>query len=342
MPRSNQLSYLGKGGGIIDPVPAIEKAPRTFWRGRLGNMAPIPHVQPPLWPQGMSTTRLAAHFHALPVGCRVALIGLADDEGVRLNNGRPGAKNGPKAIREALAAYGVAEPEGWQWPRVFDAGDVVPGKDIHETHQRVTQATAAILEHNLFPIALGGGHDLTFPFVRAVIEHEKKIAEGKGAPLAGVYFDAHLDVRDTVGSGMPFRSLVDQCGVKELHVFGLDHYANTHAHVEWFKSHGGRIHNHKAQQQQGGPMHMPSLGNCFVSFDMDVLDSSCAPGVSAMNPCGWNVAQAEAWVHGAGRSERVRCFDLMELNPAVDETGRTARVAAHLLLTFLRGFSERH
>jgi formimidoylglutamase len=304
---------------------------------------PIPHTQPPTWPQGMPTTRLAAHFHAVPVGCRVAILGLPDDEGVRLNNGRPGAKGGPRALREALAAYGVAEPDGFAWPGVFDAGDVVPGKDIHETHQRVTEATTSLLEHNLFPIAIGGGHDLTFPFVRAVIEREKKgQPEGKAPPLAGVYFDAHLDVRETVGSGMPFRALVEQCGVRELHVFGLNPFANAKEHVEWFKAHGGRIHSHRAHQQQAGPMHMPALGNCFVSFDLDVIDAAHAPGVSAMNPCGWSVSQAETWVYGAGRSERVRCFDMMELNPGADESGRTARVAAHLLLTFLRGFTERH
>jgi formiminoglutamase len=305
-------------------------------------MPPIPHTQPPIWPQGMPTTRLAAHFHSVPAGCRIGLLGLPDDEGVRLNNGREGAKGGPRALREALAGYGVADPDGLAWPSVFDAGDVVPGKDLQETHQRVTEAAAALLEHKLFPIAIGGGHDLTFPFVRAVIEREKKASEGKGPPLAGVYFDAHLDVRDTPGSGMPFRALVEQCGVKELHVFGVNQFANTREHMEWFRAHGGRVHGHKAQQQQGGPMHMPVLGNCFVSFDMDVLDSAHAPGVSAMNPCGWSTHQAETWVYGAGRSERVRCFDIMELNPAVDESGRTARVAAHLLLTFLRGFAERH
>jgi formiminoglutamase len=200
-----------------------------------------------------------------------------------------------------------------------------------------------MLERKLFPIAIGGGHDLTFPSVRAVIEHEKRHqVDGKAPPLGGVYFDAHLDVRDTVGSGMPFRSLVEHCGVKELHVFGLNPFANTREHTEWFKSHGGRIHHHRTAQQQSGPIHLPTLGNCFVSFDMDVLDSAHAPGVSAMNPCGWSVSQAETWVYGAGRSERVRCFDIMELNPAVDDSGRTARVAAHLLLTFLRGFAERH
>jgi formimidoylglutamase len=286
------------------------------------------------------------------VGCRVALLGIPDDEGVRLNNGRPGAKDGPRALREALASYGVAAPDGFQWPRIFDAGDVVPGKDIHETHARVTEATAAILQHGLFPIAIGGGHDLTFPFVRAVASGFRPMqhaggAAAKSATLAGIYFDAHLDVRDTVGSGMPFRSLVEHCGVRELHVFGLNTFANTHEHTEWFKTHGGHVH--APSPPGGGPgrggsviTNLPTLNPCFVSFDMDALDASIAPGVSAINPSGWTVAQAEPWLFAAGRSDKVRCFDIMELNPAHDEGGRTARVAAHLLLTFLRGFSERH
>jgi formimidoylglutamase len=314
----------------------------------------IPHTQPAAWPSNIPTSRLAAHFHASPVGCRVALLGLPDDEGVRLNNGRPGAKGGPKALREALAAYGVAAPDAFQWPRIFDAGDVIPGDDIHETHNRVTQATATILEHGLFPIAIGGGHDLTFPFVRAVASGSRPMqATGGAAPsvpsparkpsLAGIYFDAHLDVRNTVGSGMPFRSLVDHCGVRELHVFGLNHFANTHEHMEWFKTNGGHVHSAKAAATAAGlPLQLPTQHPCFVSFDMDVLDASVAPGVSAINPSGWTVAQAEPWLLAAGRSDKVRCFDIMELNPAHDEGGRTARVAAHLLLTFLRGFSERH
>jgi arginase family enzyme len=43
----------------------------------------------------------------------------------------------------------------------------------------------------------------------------------------------------------------------------------------------------------------------------------------------------------AGRNPALKCFDIMELNPLCDESGRTARLAAHLFLTFLRGYSER-
>ena len=279
------------------------------------------------------------------------MIGLADDLGVRLNSGRPGAARGPNAFREALSRYGVAHPQGWTWPIVLDAGDVVPapGSDagaLDETHRRVTAAVTALLDAGLFPIAIGGGHDLTFPFVRAVAARWPK--------LSGLYFDAHLDVRDTPGSGMPFRSLVERCGVRELRLHGFNPLANAREHVEWFRAHGGRIAPSGVDplmvddpdalvpgSTHGDPRAPFPRGDCFVSFDLDVLDAAHAPGVSAVNPAGWTVAAAETWAFAAGRNPRVRCFDIMELNPEYDADGRTARVAAHLFLSFLRGFAER-
>jgi formiminoglutamase len=283
-----------------------------------------PHVTAPAWP-AVAAGRFAAGIrrHA-PDGCSIALLGLADDTGVKLNHGRPGAQAGPAAFRAALARYGAALPG---LPRVFDAGDIKPGRSLEETHRRVTAATAALLKAGLFPIAIGGGHDLTFPFVRAVAAQHPK--------LAGLYFDAHLDVRETAGSGMPFRRLVEDCGVSALHLHGFRPPVNSAEHLAWFKAHGGKIH------AAGGRVALPKAGNLFASFDLDVLDASQAPGVSALNPAGWSVREAEAWVRACGAERRVRCFDLMELNPRFDPEGRTARVAAHLFLTFLAGFAQR-
>lgn len=291
----------------------------------------MPFTKPGVWPEGIAPSRFAAHVHqALPIACRVAIVGLADDLGVRLNHGRPGAAEGPRAFRAALAKYGAAHP-GWVWPVVLDAGDVVPapGHDeaaLHETHRRVTAAVSAILEAGLFPIGIGGGHDLTFPFVRAVAERH--------GTLAGVYFDAHLDVRAEAGSGMPFRALVEQCGVGPLHVHGLDRFANAKEHLDWFGAQGGTRHGDDATAR------IPA-GDAFVSVDLDVLDASHAPGVSAMNPAGWHPTRLALWAEAAGAATNVRCFDIMELNPAHDPDGRTARVAAHLFLSFLKGFARR-
>lgn len=288
----------------------------------------IPHTQPGAWPDDIGAPRFASLVRTgAPDGCRVALIGLPDDTGVRLNNGRPGAAEGPRAFRAALARYGVAAPAGWTWPGVFDAGDVIvePG-DLDETHRRITDAVHALVELGLFPIGVGGGHDLTFPFVRAVAL--------KHAPLHGVYFDPHLDVRDEQGSGMPFRRLIEGGHANALTIHGFQPLANGTEHLRWFQAHGGHVSD--LSPEDPWPMQ-----DTFVSLDLDVIDQAHAPGVSAMNPCGWSPSLAEAWVAAAGRNPRVRCFDIMELSPPNDPSGRTARLAAHLFLTFLRAFAER-
>lgn len=291
-------------------------------------MPRIPHTTPGSWPEDIAAGRFAATINRISaLGCEVALLGLPDDTGVKLNHGRPGAAGGPTAFRAALARYGAAEPAVGEWPRVYDAGDVQPGRSLDDTHRRVTAVTAALLDAGLLPVAIGGGHDLTFPFVRAV-------AQKFPAPT-GLYFDAHLDVRETAGSGMPFRRLVEDCGVPALYLHGFRPLVNSRAHLDWFTAHGGRLHPDDA------PVRLPRARHLFASFDLDVLDASVAPGVSALNPAGWTVREAEGWVRACGANAAVRCFDLMELNPRHDTDGRTSRVAAHLFLTFLHGLAQR-
>jgi len=263
-----------------------------------------------------------------PKDCAVALLGIPDDTGVCMNKGRPGAAKGPFSFREALSKLGAAEPAFFSWPRIFDAGDILVGKTLVDTHSRVTEATLALLDLGLFPMAVGGGHDLTFPFVRAVAQ--------KSGTLDGVYFDAHLDVRETEGSGMAFRRLIEECGVSSLYLHGFRPLSNSREHYNWFKANGGHLQSSLTQ-----PMLPRHARNLFASFDLDVIDMAHAPGVSAPNPSGWTPREAERWVFECGADPRMRCFDIMELCPDRDEGGRTARLAAHLFLTFLSGFASR-
>jgi len=302
----------------------------------------ISFTQPGRWPESRPA-RFASTITSGEVKeeapCRVALLGLADDTGVKLNGGRAGAKDGPAAFRAALARYGVHSPAFEKaYPAVLDAGDVVPGADIEETHARVTTAVGEILALGMFPVGIGGGHDLTFPLVRAVARARTAMGE---TTLEVLYVDAHLDVREEVGSGMPIRRLIEDCGAGPLTCIGLDHFVNTREHVEWFRSHGGRIVDGEMASRDWPACFRAGTGSMSVSIDLDCLDSAYAPGVSAVNPNGMTPRDVAACCYQAGLSPRVRCFDIMELNPALDQDGRTARVAAHLFLAFLRGLSER-
>ncbi|MFU8877133.1 MAG: formimidoylglutamase [Wenzhouxiangellaceae bacterium] len=263
----------------------------------------------------------------------IGLLGLADDEGVKLNGGRTGAAQGPDALRRALAGYGAADSlalTGFDIP-ILDLGNIVPGDSLDETHDRVTATVNKMLEAGLMPVGIGGGHDMTFPEVRAVID---ALIRPAGLTLDGVYFDAHLDVREQPGSGMPFRRLIEHGGIGALHLFGFDPFSNTRAHFDWFEQHGGRL-------ADWPPNQWPQARAQFVSICLDVIDMAQAPGVSAPAPAGLSAQQIAEYAEAAGRNPAVCCFDIMELSPPHDEHGRTARLAAYLLLCFLAGLKQR-
>lgn len=348
----------------------------------------IPHCKPGVWPDSIAPSRFAAHIlQSTPATARVALLGLPDDLGVKLNNGRVGAAQGPTAFRAALAKYGVADPNPYElmisqygpktvakldkrnaswreespFPRVFDAGDVIVahGTDeasLNETHDRVSRAAAAVVKQGLFPIAIGGGHDLTYAFVRGVIRGLEELSDvrniksgtsKRSRPTLNhcLYFDPHLDYRETVGSGMSFRKLVKENLVHRTINAGFEPLVNSKRYVAEFHEDGGVI---LPEEWQESFLSKKSFWNKFFfganrivcSIDLDVLDQSVAPGVSAMNPCGISVDTASKAIAAITRNPSLCCLDFMELSPPHDEGGRTARVAAHLFLVALTGLMQ--
>ena len=293
-------------------------------------------------------------YGGMPDGCRIALIGLPDDNGVRLNDGRPGAALGPAALRGALACYGTPFDSATGLAlqtRVFDAGDVAPAEGegeeaLHATHERVTEALAAVHDLGLVPVCIGGGHDLTFPAVRALSNHD-------GRPVGGVNVDPHLDVRDSAGSGMPYRRLIDE-GCLEPTRF-VEHsagrFTNSEAHAAWLRLKGATITtidevlaDEAAAIEASLAAALPrSAGDApaFLSIDLDAIDASQAPGVCSPCPMGLSVAHVVEMTRRAGAHSGVRHLDLMELCPPHDEDGRTARVAALLVLTFVAALGGR-
>ena len=289
---------------------------------------------------------------------RLALVGLPDDLGVRLNSGRAGASQGPASFRAALARFGTsfdARANATLPPIVCDLGDVAPAPGdgagaLAATHERVTSALLGVHRAGLIPVCIGGGHDLSFAAIRALALH-------CGARVGGASIDAHLDVRDTPGSGMPFRSLIDAGHVDpaRFSVLGVGRFSNAEQHTRWLDSCGGRtvldeqfhrqpvahlltaIHRVVAPNV-GSPLRSESM---FVSFDLDSIDAAHAPGVSALNPMGLTAAQASDLAYAAGACVHVRHFDLMELCPLHDDQGRTARLAGLLFLSFVAGFAAR-
>ena len=78
-----------------------------------------------------------------------------------------------------------------------------------------------------------------------------------------------------------------------------------------------------------------------VSLDLDSVEASTAPGVSAPCPAGLSAADLYACARAAGRDARVRVLDVMELAPPLDVDGRTGRLGAAAIWHFLAGVAER-
>ncbi len=309
----------------------------------------IAHTQPAIWPAARPG-RFAENVRtSSPEGCRVALLGLPDDTGVGLNFGRIGAAAGPRAFRAALAGFGTSfDALGGQTlsTLLFDAGDIEPaaGNDeaaLFETHERVEAAARALHEQGLLVVAVGGGHDLSLPTISALAKHT-------GQPLGGINVDAHLDVRERVGSGMPFRRLIeaDLLDARRFVELGLGRFANERADVEWLSARGAELVLvdqvlREGMQSERWLLRALHAGTGFLSIDLDGLDAAFAPGVSARNPLGLRVEHAAELAEAAGASREIRHFDLMELCPQHDVEERTARTAAYLFLAFIAGFARR-
>jgi formimidoylglutamase len=321
---------------------------------------PIPNTTAPEWPDiRPGADRFSATIGADdPEGCVACLLGLPDDLGVKMNHGRPGARHGPAAIRRVLAGYGTTFDLLRNRPldaRVFDAGDVEPANPedfdgdeeaaLRATHDRITEAALAIHQRGMIPVCIGGGHDLTFPAVRALAAHT-------GGPVGGLNVDAHLDVRAEPGSGMPFRALIEggHLDPKRFCVFGAGRFVTSREHADWLTERGGHIIEIETALAQRDALRAAfkhlAVGDApdaptFVTIDLDAIDGSQAPGVSATNAMGLSVAHAVEAARRAGSNRAVRHFDVMEHNPDQDRGARTARVAALLILTFLAGLADR-
>jgi arginase family enzyme len=192
-------------------------------------------------------------------------------------------------------------------------------------------------------VLLGGGHD------GAYASHSALLRAVPG-PVRGINVDAHLDVRPLrdglITSGTPFRRLAERWRERYTAVeLGIQPQHNARAHREWANRNGfavlsldhvrGRVADAFAEALRS------NADAVAVSLDLDSVEASSAPGVSAPCPDGLSPADLYACARLAGRDARVRVLDVMELAPPLDVDGRTARLGAAAIWHFLAGVAER-
>lgn len=276
---------------------------------------------------------------------QTVLVGFPSDEGVRRNGGRPGASKAPAAIREQL--YKMTPSAEYYEPFVTllenceDVGDVEVTGDLETDQEQLGDTIAGFLEQGIMPIILGGGHETAFGHFLGYAKAEKRTSIFN--------LDAHSDVRPLkegkAHSGSPFRQALKHksgCGETYL-VSGLQPHSVSQSHLDFIREQGGhyKFRDETNITAISGLFHQHESEHLMVTFDMDAVDQSQAPGVSA--PC-TNGLPADLWLTAAylaGRNEKVSSFDVSEFNPKYDRDGQTAKLTALTIWHFLLGLSQR-
>jgi formimidoylglutamase len=274
------------------------------------------------------------------------LIGLPYDGGIPT---RPGARFGPRALREALSGYGAFSGTA-DIPHVADLGDLtLPTMDGGVTHARIEQASERAFSAGGIPIFIGGDHGCTGSVIRGLAASRPRLR------LALISIDAHLDVREyedasRLSSGTPFRRALE-CSILDgsnTAMIGVRRFANSRYYLDWAAQQGVHLHGVDAVAERGArtlardvlETVMNNADALYLSVDMDAADAAVAPGVSAPGAGGLSSREMIDLVSEIASHPLLIGADIMELSPPNDPDSRTVRLAARLLLEILTACSR--
>lgn len=270
-----------------------------------------------------------------------SLIGYPDDEGIQLNGGRVGSAKAPDVVREYL--YKMT-PNSNKLP-LFDIGNLShETMTLPERHQ-LAQSVAYELQKKLIrTISIGGGHDYGYSDASAFV----KAHMNSGLKPVVLNFDAHLDVRPTTkgfNSGTPFYRLLEEfSGQFEFAEIGIQPQCNSRHHIDWALSHKAQIFDLPQILNAGGLVRLLKhsfFSNLkpetpvFISFDIDGLKSSEAPGCSQSWTTGLNLEDYLIFFNQLRKKSNIRGLGIYEVSPPLDIQNLTSKAAALLAYHFL-------
>lgn len=274
-------------------------------------------------------------------GLDAAFVGVPFDIGT---SNRAGARFGPRQIRAEsclIRPYNMATRAApFDSLSVADIGDVAINTfNLTKSVAIIEDAYDEILAQDCKPLTLGGDHTIALPILRAL----KK----KHGPVGMVHVDAHADINEhmfgeAIAHGTPFRRAVEEdlLDCKRVVQIGLRATGYAAEDFDWPRSQGFRVvqaedcwHRSLAplmeevrQQVGGGPV--------YLSFDIDGLDPSVAPGTGTPEIGGLTSIQGLEIIRGCRGLDLVGA-DLVEVAPPYDPSGNTALLAANLLYEML-------
>ena len=239
---------------------------------------------------------------------------------------RAGARFGPKAISEENSPIGPLNHETRINPfnlcKVADVGNIdLQVFSLDAGINRIEEYYHQVMDVGVVPLAIGGDHSITYPILKVI---------GRDQPVGLIHIDAHCDTMGAVDGtkfhhGGPFRQAVldgvldpgrtIQIGIRgsaePLWEFSSES-GMTVIHIEDIQKMGMDAVIEKARQVVGD-------GLTYVSFEVDSLDPSFAPGTGTPEVGGLTTREAMQLLRGL-QGIKIIGGDVVEVAPEYDPT----------------------
>jgi len=241
---------------------------------------------------------------------------------------RAGTRFAPESIRKAswtLETYSPYLKADLDEIAFHDAGSLeLRQGDLSFSLEAIEAAVAEIGQNNSKPLLLGGEHLITYPALKAL--------KGRFEGIQIVHFDAHCDLRDEYeGQRLSHATVMKR--VSELggsKVFSIGIRSGTRQEFEEVLL-VGSPQLLAARLAREKPI--------YVTFDMDVLDPSCAPGVTTPEPGGLSFNEVMEYF-SVLKGRDIIGADIVELSPDYDTTLvssiSAAKIAREMLMLLHR------
>jgi agmatinase len=282
----------------------------------------------------------------------IAIVGAPMDDAVSY---RPGARFGPRAIRQATYTQGGHSLqlgiEPFEVLDVVDAGDAnVAPAALDRGHAMIYRKVLEVARVGTIPLVLGGDHSITWPSASAVAaaRHPRSIGV--------VHFDAHADTANNdwgvlAGHGTPMRRLIDSGAVKGSNFVqvGLRGYWPPPGVFAWMREQKMRWHLMREIEERGAEAVVDDAISealdgpdaVYLSVDIDVIDPGMAPGTGTPEPGGMLTRELLRAIRRIAGRVPIAGMDIVEVSPPYDHAEVTAAAAHRCALEAISALAVR-
>ncbi|MCR9271597.1 MULTISPECIES: agmatinase [Mameliella] len=272
---------------------------------------------------------------------QIGLVGVPWDSGT---TNRPGPRHGPRQLRDAStmirAQHAANGMRPFEAANCADLGDVGPNPaDIPDSMARITAFYTQLRQAGIRPLTAGGDHLTSLPVLRAL---------AKDGPLGMVHFDSHTDLFHSYFGGTmythgtPFRRAVEEglLDPKRVIQIGIRGTMYDSEDRDFAAANGIRIVPIEEFFARGVAEVMEearaTVGSapCYVSYDIDFVDPTFAPGTGTPEVGGPNSYQALQACRELEGLDIVGA-DLVEVSPPFDQSGGTAFLGVSIMFELL-------